>query len=150
MTDTPARKALALFRYGLIADFIHLPAGSRGLYARLREKAALDYSIPGSTRVRVAAETLRHWLKDYRHGGFDALLPKGRADRGRSRALPQAVADALLSLKEEQPHLSVPQLISAVGSSVPEAGPLAPSTVHPKNGSYPGATSTGGGVGRPI
>jgi transposase InsO family protein len=130
MTEPQDRQAIALFRYGLIADLIHLPAGSRGLYARLREKAAADYSIPGSKRIRVAPETLRHWLKDWRRGGFDALLPKGRTDQGRSRALPQTVADALMSLKEEQPHLSIPQLISAVAGSVPDAGPLAASTVH--------------------
>jgi putative transposase len=132
MTDTEYRQALALFRYGLIADFIHLPAGSRGLYARLRDKASAEYTIPGSTRSRVAPETLRHWLKDYRRGGFDALLPKGRSDRGRSRALPQALADALLSLKDEQPELSIPQLIRAVqqnGAPV-ESVVLSPSTVH--------------------
>ena len=55
---TQYRQALALFRYGLIAEFIQLPAGSRGLYARLREKANADYTIPGSTRTRVAPETL--------------------------------------------------------------------------------------------
>lgn len=132
MTDAQYRQALALFRYGLIAEFIQLPAGSRGLYARLREKARAEYTIPGSTRTRVATETLRHWLKDYRRGGFDALLPKGRADRGRSRALPQAVADALVSLKDEQPGLSIPQLIRAVQQSgaVPESRVLPPSTVH--------------------
>ena len=132
MPDVLEPQAIALFRYGLIADFIHQPAGSPGLYARLREKAAADYAIPGSTRVRVAPETLRHWLKAYRRGGFDALAPKGRADRGQARALPQALADALLSLKEEQPHLSVAKLISAVGalSPVPEGVTLAPSTVH--------------------
>lgn len=132
MTDTQYAQALALFRYGLIAEFIQLPAGSRGLYARLREKARADYTIPGSMRTRVALETLRHWLKDYRHGGFDALLPKGRADRGRSRALPQAVADALVSLKDEQPGLSIPQLIRAVQQSgaTPESLVLPPSTVH--------------------
>ena len=132
MTDAQYAQALALFRYGLIAEFIQLPAGSRGLYARLREKARADYTIPGSTRTRVAPETLRHWLKDYRRGGFDALLPKGRADRGRSRALPQAVADALVSLKDEQPGLSIPQLIRAVQQSgaAPESLALPPSTVH--------------------
>lgn len=130
MTEPHDRQAIALFRYGLIADLIHLPAGSRGLYARLREKAAADHSIPGSPRIRVAPETLRHWLKAWRRGGFDALLPKGRADLGRSRALPQAVADALLSMKEEQPQLSIPQLISAVAGSVPDAVTPAPSTVH--------------------
>jgi putative transposase len=131
MTEPQDRQAIALFRYGLIADLIHQPAGSRGLYVRLREKAAADYSIPGSKRIRVAPETLRHWLKAWRRGGFDALLPKGRTDQGRSRALPQALADALLSLKDEQPHLSIPQLIRAVAGSVPDAvTPPAPSTVH--------------------
>lgn len=132
MTDTPYRQALALFRYGLIAEFIQLPVGSRGLYARLRDKASVDYTIPGSTRTRVAPETLRHWLKDYRRGGFDALVPKGRGDRGRPRALPQAVADALVSMKEEQPGLSIPQLIRAVQQSgtFPESLVLPPSTVH--------------------
>ena len=128
--DRQDRQATALFRYGLIADLIHQPPGSRGLYARLREKAAADYSIPGSHRVRVAPETLRHWLKAWRRGGFDALLPKGRADQGRSRALPQALADALLSLKEERPQLSIPQLIAAVAGAVPDAVTPAPSTVH--------------------
>jgi putative transposase len=132
MTDAHYRQALALFRYGLIAEFVQLPAGSRGLYARLRDKAKAHYTIPGTTRTRVAPETLRHWLKDYRRGGFDALLPKGRADHGRSRALPQAVADALLSLKDEQPALSIPQLIRAVRESgtAPESLALPLSTVH--------------------
>jgi putative transposase len=126
------RQALALFRYGLIAEFTHLPAGSPGLYARLREKANADYVIPGTTRTRVAPETLRHWLKDYRRGGFEALLPKGRADRGRSRALPQAVADALITLKDDKPALSIPLLIRAVRESgvAPESLALPPSTVH--------------------
>jgi len=132
MTDEHDRQALALFRYGLIAEFIHLPAGSPGLYARLREKANADYVIPGSTRTRIAAETLRHWLKDYRRGGFDALLPKGRADRGRSRALPQAVADALIAFKDEHPERSLPELIRAVRESGVASASLAlpRSTVH--------------------
>ena len=131
MTDAQYRQNLALFRYGLIAEFIPLPAGTRGLYARLRAKARADYTIPGSTRTRVAVETLRHWLKDYRRGGFDALLPKGRADRGRARVIPQTVADALISLKEEQPHLSIPQLISAVRqSAAAESLVMPPSTIH--------------------
>ena len=142
---TPEPQAVALFRYGLIAELLQLPAGSRGLYALLRDKASRSYTIPGSRRTRVAVETLRHWLKDYRRGGFEALAPKPRADLGQSRALPQPVAEALLGLKEQQPHLSVPQLIAAVmrqqagnrpggadsaaGESAPAAEPAA-STVY--------------------
>lgn len=126
------RQALALFRYGLIAEFVQLPAGSRGLYARLRDKANADYVIPGTTRTRVAPETLRHWLKDYRRGGFEALMPKARADLGRSRALPQAVADALITFKDEQPTRSIPELIRAVRECglAPPSLALPPSTVH--------------------
>ena len=132
MTDSQPRQAIALFRYGLIAEFVQLPVGAKGLYARLREKANIGYTIPGTTRTRVTLETLRHWLANYRRRGFEALLPKGRADRGRSRALPQAVADALISLKDEQRELSIPQLIRAVreAGSVPASLELPPSTVH--------------------
>lgn len=126
------RQAIALFRYGLIADLLHLNERSRGLYAKLREKAAATYTIPGSRRTHVAAETLRHWLKQYREGGFEGLLPAVRSDRGRSRALPQAVADALLELKEQHPQHSVPMLIRAArdGGRVPAELHLPRSTVH--------------------
>lgn len=126
------RQALALFRYGLIADLIQLPPGTQGLYARLQEKAAIPYTIPGSTRTRVAPETLRDWLKRYRHGGFEALLPKPRSDRGRPRLLPQAIADLLVSIKDDHPKLSVPLVIREARASghVPADLPLPPSTVH--------------------
>lgn len=128
----PDPQAVALFRYGLIAEFVHLSRGSPGLYAKLREKASQSYTIPGSIRTRVAIETLRHWLKNYRRGGFDALLPKPRTDRGRSRALLPALADGLLTLKEEQPQLSIPQLIRLAleRGIATDSQPLPRATVH--------------------
>ena len=92
-------EAVALFRYGVIADLLYLPPGHRLLHAQLREKAEREYEIPGSARRRVAAETLRDWLYAYRRGGFDALKPRARRDIGHARALPQAVADQLCTLK---------------------------------------------------
>ena len=58
-SDSDHRQTVALFRYGLIADLVRLDAGSKGLYALIEQKAAGEYTIPGSTRTRVAAETLR-------------------------------------------------------------------------------------------
>jgi putative transposase len=132
MADDPFAQTVALFRYGLIAEFLQEPANARGLYARLRHKAAQTYVIPGSARTRVALDTLRHWLKDYRRGGFDALVPKPRADRGRPRALPQPVAEVLLNLKEANRALSIPQLIGMARQSglAPVGLVIAPSTVH--------------------
>jgi putative transposase len=105
-------EAVALFRYGLIADLLHLPPGHRTLHAQLRAKADRDYEIPGSTRRRVAAETIRDWLYAYRRGGFDALKPRPRRDTGQTRALPQAIADQLCALKETHPAFSIAMLIS--------------------------------------
>ena len=88
--------------------------------------------IPGTTRTRVAAETLRDWIKRYRRGGFDALIPKPRADRGQSRALPAQVVEVLLALKEGQPALSVQLLIREARQhlDVPDALPLPASTIR--------------------
>ena len=130
--DTNHRHELALFRYGLIADLVHLPSGTKGLYRRLEEKAAGHYLIPGTSRTQVAAETLRDWLKRYRQGGFDALMPRPRADRGRSRTLPPEVVDCLLSIKEANRKLSVRLAIQEARATgkLPDELPLPPSTVH--------------------
>ncbi len=131
-TDTDYRHEVALFRYGLIADLVRLPPATQGLYRRLQDKAGAQYVIPGTTRTRVAAETLRDWLKRYRKGGFDALMPKVRADRGHSRGLPVQVVDALLSIKEGNPKLSVRLAIeqARADGTVPDALALPASTVH--------------------
>src|SRR5439155_26083722 len=86
---TSQDEAVALFRYGLIADLLHLPPGHRRLQAHLREKADREYEIPGSARRRVAAETVRDWLYAYRRGGFDALKPTA-APGYRAHARPAA------------------------------------------------------------
>jgi transposase InsO family protein len=122
----------ALFRYGLIADLVRLAPGTRGLYEKLEKKADQDYRIPGTLRTRVAAETLRDWLKAYRKGGFDALLPKQRSDAGQSRSLLPEVADLLLSIKDDNRELSVQLAIrqALATGKIPPDLPLPPSTVH--------------------
>ena len=123
---------VALFRHGVIGELVHLAPGTKGLYARLREKAAIDYRIPGSLRTHVAEETIRGWLRQYRKGGFDALRPRVRKDHGQSHALPQEVSDLLVSIKDEKPELSVHLVIreALARNKVPEGLQLAPSTVH--------------------
>lgn len=130
--DNDRRREVALFRYSLIADLVRQELGTQGLYAKIEEKAAVEYTIPGTTRTRVAAETIRDWLKRYRRGGFDALLPKPRADRGRSRSLPAPVVDVLLAIKEGNPALSVQLVIreARARQEVPHDLPLPASTVH--------------------
>ena len=129
--DDDTRQAVALFRYGVIADLVNLPPGTPGIGARLRAKAEKDHVIPGTVRTRVAAETMRHWLTLHRQGGFDALYPKNRGDRGRARRMPPEIAEMLISIKEDNPALSVRAVIDAACKrGLPADAHLAPSTVH--------------------
>ena len=108
---------------------LRVPPGSRDIRRALNEKAQRTYVIPGTRRTRVAVETMRDWLSLYRTGGFEALYPKTRSDRGQPRRLPPEVAEVLVSLKSEQPALSVKALIKAARERDIDH-PLAPSTVH--------------------
>lgn len=128
------RKEIALFRYGVIADLVQLEPHHRGLYKLLTTKAEAEYAIPGSLRRRVAAETIRGWLRAYRRGGFDALVPRIRADQGAARSIPGPVIDLLCQIKEDQPALTIPGLLKLVRTDhaqvAPSELPLPLSTVH--------------------
>ena len=137
MTKTPTPQSdlaeeIALFRYGLIADVVRLDPGSSGIYTQLRERAAQQYEIPGSSKRRVAAETMRAWVKAYRKRGFAGLYPKPRSDRGRPRNIAPEVVDLLLHAKEESPALTVRQVIATVkkDGDIPADCVLPESTVH--------------------
>ena len=80
---------VALFRFGVIADLVQQRRGTKGLYDLIQQKAEETFDIPGSMRTRIAAETIRDWLKAYRKGGFDALMPKA-SGRPRAAAGPAA------------------------------------------------------------
>jgi transposase InsO family protein len=127
-----SRHEVGLFRYGVLGDLIHWTRGQRGLGDELEARSDKTYCIPGSRRTHVAEETMRGWLRAYRSGGFDALVPKLRQDNGQSRAIPQEVADLLCLIKEEQRCLSVDQVIQEARQrlEVPAEISLAPSTVH--------------------
>lgn len=122
---------VALFRYGLIADLLHLSPGE-GLYKKLEDKASKSYAIPGTTRTRVAPETIRGWLSIYRKLGFEGLLPRPRKDVGSTRSLGQEVRDLLIALKDEKPELTVKQVIAdaRAAGKIPEDVELPLSTVH--------------------
>jgi len=128
------RREVALFRYGVIADLVQLEPHHRGLYALLTKKAEHEYTIPGSLRRHVAAETVRGWLRAYRRAGFDGLVPRERADQGSSRSIPAHVVDLLCQLKEDAPELSIPTLLKLArtqhGEVVTSEIVLPESTVH--------------------
>ena len=125
------RQDVALFRYAVIAPLLSLEAGSSHARA-LRQQAARRWSIPGSTRTRVAANTIRDWIRIYHSHGFDGLLPRQRADASKTRRMDVETIEALLAIKRADPGLSVRMVIEKARSTgaVAAGVPLPPTTVH--------------------
>jgi len=136
MNDEQSTRAeqVALFRYGLIADFLHPSPEDAGqsVHELMRRKAAGSYCIPGTRRTRVAVETLRDWLQAYRAGGFEALRPQPRKDIGHARSIPQETLDLLVHLKDEHRDYSVAMVIDEARRRSEQAKELSlpVSTVH--------------------
>ena len=101
--DARAEK-IALFRYALIAPLVleTLPRGE--LSRRAEEIAARKYEIPYSERTSLSVDTVLDWALRYRRGGFPALAPQPRRDRGQSRVVPPQLAELIERLKRENPH----------------------------------------------
>jgi len=108
---------IALFRYGLIAPLVLEPLPHGELTRRAQEIAARHYEIPGSQRTSVTVDTLLDWALRYRRGGFEALAPQPRQDRGQSRTITPQLADLIERLKRENPHRTGTTLLREVALS---------------------------------
>ena len=49
--------------------------------------------------------SLERWHRAYKQGGFKALEPKRREDRGRSRALGEELREQIVALRRQYPQL---------------------------------------------
>jgi transposase InsO family protein len=114
--DEDLKKAIAVFRYGVIADFVGgvtLPRGEKR--KRMQEKCARKWLIPGSTRTRIGMSTLKEWITRYTASGnrLESLYPTEREDKGRSRAVDDDTAAGIVALRKEMPHATIPALVEA-------------------------------------
>jgi putative transposase len=128
--DAKAEK-IALFRYGLIAPLVLelLPRGE--LTRRAEEIACRHYEIPASRRTSISVDTLLDWALRYRNGGFEALAPQPRQDRGQSRTIAPQLADLIERLKRENPHRTGATLLRELAlSSGRNAAGLSASTLY--------------------
>lgn len=81
---------IALFKYGLISPVLHETRANKMEYFRQMSKKEFDIPHIGKRRCKVG--TIKSWLRAYRSGGFDALKPKIRADKGTSRKIDDELA----------------------------------------------------------
>ena len=75
---TERARAIGLFRYQLIREAAD-PALSPKARGRLvRQIAAKQHLDPSGRVVRISRDTLDRWIRAWRAGGFDALVPSPR------------------------------------------------------------------------
>jgi putative transposase len=102
-----ARREIGLFRYTLVRDAAD-PGFSKAERGRLvralaeREHVGLDGRL-----VRVARSTLDEWIRAYRHGGFQALVPRPRVVAPRT---PAGMLELAFRLKRERPQRTAAQV----------------------------------------
>lgn len=108
------KKQVAIFRFGVISDFVSPTRLHWGERARLlKEKCARQWQIPFSQRTRLSPGTVRSWIRAYEKSGqrLEALYPHSRTDRGQARALDPETTVALIGLRREMPTAPVHTLI---------------------------------------
>ncbi len=103
---TPPSQALALERFALVAKIQDLLRQGFPLSVALEQAACCPVTLPDGTQRLFARRTVEDWWYDYQHGGFAALVPKVRTDKGRPRTL--TAQQQKWILEQAQAHLAVP------------------------------------------
>jgi putative transposase len=102
----PTPRDWAVFRYGLISEAAR-PLAGEVVAQVLTRIAAHQHPLPDGSQRRFSVATLRAWLKAYRQGGLDALLPKTRTDKGTFRCIDDDTAEAIARHRVQHRALSV-------------------------------------------
>jgi hypothetical protein len=110
--DEKMRQEVANFRYGLIAPLVTRKLEPGEQAALLREITSHTYDIPGGQSTKLQTRTLERYLRFYREGGWDALLPSVRADKLACRQIAPDVLEKAIALKRENPARSVRQIMA--------------------------------------
>jgi len=96
----------AIFWCSLLSPVLYgeIPQEEVGRF--LAELTSREHLFPDGRHRRPSRATLWRKWKQYRDGGFDALLPKRRSDRGQPRKATPAMVAKAVELKTEQPYRS--------------------------------------------
>jgi len=112
--DEKQKEEIALFRFGVIGDLVGTSRLEFGdAECLIKEKSEQRWNIPHSQRTRIAASTIRAWVRRYRRSGdqLASLRPDSRSDRGKRRKIDEETTLAIVRIRKEKPTLPVTDLI---------------------------------------
>ncbi len=101
------REAVALFRHQVIGSLICRTLLRGELKPELKRLSQLTFTPPGATASHaISVPTIERWLRAWRSGGLEALMPAPRDDRGRARALTPDQQQLVLDIRRDFPTAS--------------------------------------------
>ena len=100
-------RAVGLFRYSLICEAADMRLSTRQRGRLVRAVAEREHEGPFGQPVRVSRATVDRWLRDWRRGGFDALVPTPPKVSPRT---PADVLELAVALKKEVPQRTAVQV----------------------------------------
>lgn len=115
--DQEKQHDIALMRYSVISPVLSgLPENYSSLEAFYRDASNKGTIAPDGTLKHFAPATMERWCRNYRRGGFDALIPQGRVDEGRPRKLDDDLQEPNpLSERELSPYVCLSHFQTASG-----------------------------------
>ena len=100
-TRAERARAIGLFRYQLIREAADASHSTKQRGRLVRAIAEGEHTDPFGRRVRISRQTLDRWIRDWRAGGFDALVPSPRQP---SQRTPAEVMELAVALRRENPE----------------------------------------------
>lgn len=107
------KEDVAIFRYGVISDFVNGSISRVEKRRLLKEKSDKKWDIPFSEKTSVSKGGMLRWIRIYNESGKDitSLYPKQRSDKGKSRTVDDDTLLALSKLRKEYPGATVASMI---------------------------------------
>jgi transposase InsO family protein len=129
------KEVVAMFRFGVISDLVGTLRLEHGDAEKIiHRQSERTWDIPYSNRTRIAASTIRNWVRRYRKSGnqLSSLFPSERSDRGKSRKVDDETILAIVKMKREKPSLPAADLINELHKKdlITPGITLYPSTVY--------------------
>jgi putative transposase len=100
-------RAIGLFRYAFIREAADPKLSTRQRGRLVRALAEAEHDGPFGQPVRISRPTIDRWIRDWRRGGFDALVPALRQVGPRT---PADVLELAVALKKEVPERTAAQV----------------------------------------
>jgi putative transposase len=108
------RHTIALFRYSLIREAADPALSPRQRGELVRALAERDHVGPDGQRVRLTRQTFDRWIRAWRAGGFEALLPRHHTQGMRTA---EVLLNLAVELKQEAPRRTATQIAQIIAES---------------------------------